>query len=680
MNRIRQAGFTLLELVLVIGLIAIMAVTELQDKTIEFEQSKAKKLGLELYRYNNAVQRLIAKNSANPAFAAVYTGIDWLKSSTCGGPAENDFGYLPCSFLSYTPNGTTSVGNLQFTTTVTYSDAEGMIAKTIMSPYVRNGVPMGDLSGLAALVAAGAYVVKDQPTVPINEDGTVIYCLASAPPALDTICNGAIDQIVMFARNVAPGNTWLRTDHGNMMSHTIEFGAAGAVPTLDSQLSLVENTMRQIRNVARIYNVDPIDPLDPTSSNALVLGNRLGITARDTATLLRDSVIIDADQEILGELMVLANITTTGNIFSEDRDADGDGVLDGTGGNITAQYNITTTDGDVLAIDTDLDGIGGNMIAEVDITSTRGDVTTEQGDIYSLSTTLDPLDPNFGLGGNIDAQKDITSYEGDITAEDGNIYIEDADGDGIGGDLFVSGDGDVAGYLSVDGYIEVEGDAALKSNLYVKGNAQIEGDLIALDEAWFEKNIYVRENAYIIGEVSAERFVDKDDSSFYVDPDGDSVFRNIEIKNKIVNRTVNGLNIDTNSVNFRDSDGDDTQAVALNGLINGDEFRVRDRDGNYRPLNTFFSRYVMVEAVSVAHGEGIIKPACLDGGSPKIFIVPQQALVTGYSPQEAGFDDFVGDWYAYASDNGTSWQAVIGNSVGMMGGAALAQIYCYYGA
>lgn len=662
MKRIYQAGFTLLELVLVIGLIAIMAVTELQDKTIEFEQMKAKKLGMELFRYNNAVQRIVAKNSANQAFAGTYTGLDWLKSDSCGGPPENDFGYLPCSFLSYTPGGTTSVGNLTFETTVTYSDSEGMVARTVMSSYVRNGVPLGDLSGLAALVAAGAYVVKDQPSTPLNEDGTVLYCLEIPAPSIAALCGTASDQIVMFARNVAPGNTWLRTDHGNLMSHTIEYGAAGAVPTLDSDLALVDSTMRQIRNVARIYNVDA-----EAGSNALILGSRIGADVRTTATFLNDSVIVDADQEIMGELLVMEDITSTGDIFAQDHD--GDGV----GGNITAQYNITTTDGDIVSLDTDADGIGGNVVAEVDITSTTGDVTTEDGDIYSLDTSDD------GIGGNIDAQKDITSYEGDITAQDGNLYVEDADGDGIGGDLFVSGDGDITGYMSIDGYLEVEGDTALKSNLYVQGNTQIDGDLITLDEAWFEKNIYVKENAYIIGDVSADRFVDKDDSSFYVDPDGDSFFQNIEVKNKIVNKTVNGLNIDSDSVNFRDSDGDDTMPVAMNGLINGDEFRVRDRDGNYRPLHTFFSRYVMIEAVSVAHGEGIIKPACLDGGTPKVFIVPQQALVTGTSPQDNGFDDFVGDWYAYANDNGSSWQAVIGNSVGLMGGAALAQIYCYYG-
>lgn len=661
MKRIQQAGFTLLELVLVIGLIAIMAVTELQNKTIEFEQMKAKKLGMELFRYNNAVQRIVAKNSANPAFAGVYTGVNWLKADTCGGPAENDYGYLPCSFLSYT-NDTTSVGNLGFTTTITYTDEDGMVARTVMDQYVVNGQSMNDLSGLAALVAAGAYVVKDQPMTPINEDGTVVFCLDGAPPALDQVCGGESDQIVMFARNVAPGNTWLRTDHGNLMSHTIEYGAAGAVPTLDSDLALIDRSMRQIRNVARIYNVDAQE-----GSNALILGSRIGADVRTTATFLNDSVIIDADQEIMGELLVLENITTQGDIFVEDTDDDG------VGGNITAEHNITSTDGDIIATDANADGIGGNVLAQLDITSTEGDITSEDGDIYALDTNGDDV------GGNIDAQKDITSYEGDITAQDGNLYIEDANGDGIGGDLFVSGDGDIAGYMSIDGYLEVDGDAALKSNLYVQGNTQVDGDLIVLDEAWFERNIYVKEDAYVMGNVTAARFVDKDDSSFYVDPNSESVFQNIEVKNRILNKTINGLNIDSDSVNFRDKDGDDTMPVAVNGLINGEELRVRDRDGNYRPLNTYFSRYVMIEAVSVSDGEGIIKPACLDGGIPKIFIVPQQAIVSGYSPMDQGYDDFVGDWYAYANDSGSSWTAVIGTSVGIRGGAALAQIYCYYG-
>lgn len=659
----RQAGFTLLELVLVIGVIAIMAMSELQDKTIDFEQMQGRKLGLELFRYNHAVQRAIAAKSSDPSFAGTYTGVDWLKASTCGGPATNTVGMLPCSFLNHT-GGTTSVGRLSFTTEITYSAQDGMTAKTTMSTYQKNGVVMGDISGLAALVAAGAYIVKDEASPPINEDGTVVFCLETPSPAVASLCGPAKNQIVMYARNLAPGNNWLRVDHGNLMGHTIEFGTAGDLPTSDSDLSLVDSTMRQIRNVARIYNVD-----DVSGSNALILGNRLGQAARTTAQLLNDSVIVDADQEILGELRVQANITSEGDVFVND--TNGDGV----GGNITAKNNITTSDGDFIAKDTNADGNGGNATIQKNITSTEGNVNALDGDIIATDTNKD------GLGGNLEAEKDIVSYNGNISAEDGNLYVEDANGDGVGGDMFVRGDGEIDGYLNVGKYLEVDEDARIHGNLFVDKESQLKGKLYAYEDSWFQKNIYVNENAYVTKDVVADRFVDDDDSNFYVDPNGDSKFNNIFVENRIVGSGTGGLSIDSNMINLRDKNGtkNSSNAVNLNGFVNGDDFRIKDRDGKYRAINTFFSRYVMVEAHAVAHGGSVPKPSCQDGGTPKIFLITHQALVSGQTPEQNGFPNMKADWYSQAIDNGSVWGVEIGNGMGGKGGFGVAQVYCYYG-
>lgn len=637
MNRYRQAGFTLLELVLVIGIIAVMAITELQNKKIDFEQMQARKLGMELFRYNNAVQRAIAKNSATPTFAGTYTGIDWLKASTCGGPAGNTVGYLPCSFLSHTGDET-SVGRLSFSTEVSYSATDGMTAVTTMEKYVINGLTMGDLSGLAALVASGAYVVKDQVAPPVNEDGTVIYCLETPAPAVLALCGAAREQIVLYARNLAPGNTWLRTDHGNLMSHTIEYGASGAVPSSNAQLGLVDASMRQIRNVARIYNID-----SEGGSNALILGNRIGAAARTTAQLLNNSVIIDADEEVLGELRVLSDINTEGDVFVNDTDGDGNG------GNLTAQYNIN---------------------------STEGDMTSEDGNLYALDGD------NSGSDGNVEAQRDIISYQGDITAQDGDLYVEDANGDGNGGNIYVRGNGEVSGYITVGGDLEVDGESRLHGNAYIDGEAQVQGQFYAFQDAWFNENLYVQEDAFITGDITAKTFIDSDDSSFYVDPDGNSYFNTIDVSSTLRNTSAVGLNIDSDTINYRTKEGWSNTAnpVKVNGIIDADNLRIKDRDGNYRAVSSFLSRYVFISAQAVNNGGSVPKPTCPDSGEPKIILNVQSALVSGEVPVDTGFDKMVADWYGIPEDTGATWTIRIGNTTrGALGGSGLAQIYCYYG-
>lgn len=347
MKKIRQRGFTLLELLLVIGLVAIMTILDFQSKKLEMDQMQARTLGMELFRYNVAVQRYVAHASGEVDPSTVIgtkTGVNWLKDSSCGGTAPS--GYLSCNFLKQT--GTTTFGKLTFTTVITHNPNEGFTARTKMSQLKLGGKQRGDISGLAALVASGAYVVKDQPSPPLAQDGSVIYCpdIASVASNIQALCLTDRDHIILFARNLSAQDKWLRVDHGNVMQNVLEFRTGDITPATIPEIDVIDKTKRQIRNVARIYN------LGNSNGNGnydnLYLGRKYGETAKGMSTISNNAVIVDADQEILGRLKVMESIeakkeikTTDGNIIALDSAG---GNNSANAGNVIAQHDIWAKD------------------------------------------------------------------------------------------------------------------------------------------------------------------------------------------------------------------------------------------------------------------------------------------------------------------------------------------------
>lgn len=79
----KNKGFTLLELMLVLSITTSMAIVTFQDKILETEQAQARRLGMEIFQYNSAVQNYLAhqSGSTNPSsLQGKYTGVNWLKS------------------------------------------------------------------------------------------------------------------------------------------------------------------------------------------------------------------------------------------------------------------------------------------------------------------------------------------------------------------------------------------------------------------------------------------------------------------------------------------------------------------------------------------------------------------------------------------------------------------------
>lgn len=444
----KSSGFTLIEIMLVMAVAAVMMTMKLQEDQLEMTQMQARKLGAtELFVYNLGVQKYLSSISGiqpSPGdYPKVYSGVDWLKNTSCITPttATADSDYVPCAFLS-TTGGRTTFGSMSFTTTIDYDPASGYTAETVLSKM--SGSAAGEnnagVLGLAALVASGAFIGSDASATSGGSGGSIIYCpdISPMPPGMASVCGSARDQIVMIVNTNGANDTWLRVDHGNMMAHVIEFQGTSATPTLDADLSDVHPTMRQIRNVARIYNSSLNASSDPEN---LYIGNRVGadiVTDSSHArypTLTENAVIIDADQEVIGRLVVQDGITVNnGGITVENGDVN---VVNGS---VTALNDIRTLSGNA--------DINGWITAGNDITSSNGNIIADNGEVRSTRMVdsddntfiLDPDSESAlnSIGASTIKNNDLISTTLNMRAPTVDIRQEDGSPSSLTGEVDVS--------------------------------------------------------------------------------------------------------------------------------------------------------------------------------------------------------------------------------------------------
>lgn len=196
----RNAGFVLLEFMLVVGLASLAIIFMVEKQMRDLEISRASLLGQEIATYNTGVRaRMIAEPGLTPG---PYTGTAWLKSGACGGTAPED--YVPCNL----PDATT-FGGLTYATNVAVSGSD-LEATTVMPALQLGGTVRADLAGYVALDALKR-----------STDDGVYYSYASDP---------ATAVITMTATTAAgaAGPEYLRTDGGNTMNADITFNNAFA--------------------------------------------------------------------------------------------------------------------------------------------------------------------------------------------------------------------------------------------------------------------------------------------------------------------------------------------------------------------------------------------------------------------------------------------------------------------
>lgn len=269
-----QSGVTLIELILVLGLISLITVIDFERKNLELKQAQAKIVGNLLATYNGAVRAWLSANVGAPD--AVKIGSQWLKHTSCGG--ESTIAYLPCNFPDATPESPISFGKLSLASTLkTTGAAPDQVSSitTRSSAFILGENEIrSDLAGISAMVAASTSGGFSNPSG-LTTDATY----RSDPRTA---------VITMVARNNGFDDAWLRTDGSNQMHSNITFNPSKS------------EILRQINNLSRIQSFPGMN---------LFIGNKGG---SGTGA----QVVVDADQDILGDLHVSRVIKADGNIES----------------------------------------------------------------------------------------------------------------------------------------------------------------------------------------------------------------------------------------------------------------------------------------------------------------------------------------------------------------------------
>lgn len=290
----KQHGFTLIELILAVGLATLGTIFAFQEKLEGLQQTQAVETGRWLVQYNNAVREWTSANIGAPA--QTKSGSAWLKSTTCaGGLSAVD--YLPCNFPAATAANPIPGGNISLSTNISTAGAAPNLittALTTTSPYqIKSGQVRSDLAGLAALVASSGSSNSDPASGSV--DGTI----------KSQVTTGVIS---MVASNNGSADPWLRSDGSNTMNNPLKFDSTNPA------------NMREIQGVSRIQNI---------AANVLTLGNAGGGTAGY-------SIVVDANKTVTATVDV-ANVanaatavqTTRGNVRTQS-------------GNMSASGNITS--------------------------------------------------------------------------------------------------------------------------------------------------------------------------------------------------------------------------------------------------------------------------------------------------------------------------------------------------
>ena len=261
----QNKGYTLIEVILVIGLISFMTILTFQEKAYEFKVNKAKEVGSLLFQYNSAVTSWISNNPGAPN--ATHVGSNWLKPTSCPG-GLSAVAYLPCSFPLAIGSDPIAFGELALQSRVTTTGtAPNQVTQVVTqtTPFkVDNGKVDSGLAGVAALTAASAIGGANTPVVMASENSFKSNPMTAA--------------ITMIASNNASADAWLRTDGSNTMNNKLTFNK-----TLGASFRIIDG-------VSRLQNI---------AGQVLALGNSGGATGA-----VKDSVVVDANTTMLGQLVV----------------------------------------------------------------------------------------------------------------------------------------------------------------------------------------------------------------------------------------------------------------------------------------------------------------------------------------------------------------------------------------
>ena len=331
----RQRGVTLIELILVIGIMAVMTLLSFYEKQTDLEQSRARQVGAYLYQYNNAVRSALAQGLITTTTTKV--GADWLKNSTCGGTQAVGAEFLPCEFPTATIADPILFGRLSLSTSVVVTGAapnKKLTATTMTSPFTLTS-PSGvsdvraDLSGIASLSAAAALTSGFQ----TGPSGLSPY---TATTDSSYKSDPVTAKITMVASNNASNDVWLRTDGGNSMHATLNFDSTDANNRMIMGASRVQNLMGQVLHLGSGSALTPVTTSNVVvDSDAEIMGS----------FRIRNALTVDGGALVGGDLRSNANIYAAGyvqaaaNVLAENNVIAHGNVI--SSGSVDAGTNVT---------------------------------------------------------------------------------------------------------------------------------------------------------------------------------------------------------------------------------------------------------------------------------------------------------------------------------------------------
>ena len=344
------------------------------------------------------------------------------------------------------------------------------------------------------------------------------------------------------------------------------------------------------------------------------------ITAQNDITATTGDISATAGDVTAGDSITAQNniTATTGNIAASAGSVTAQTNVAATTGNVTAgdsvtaQNNVTATTGDVTA--------GNDVTAAQDITATSGNITASAGDVQATvgnvragedvygKKFIDVNDGNYIVNPNATSTMsrididDYVRHRGDtdtyvgfnandsavistggtnritvtnsaVTVQpdlyaprlidtNNNGYILDPSGTstiheiGVDDNVFHNGDTDtLLRFETATIDLDTDGTTRLTANnsgVTINGDLDVNGDITAV-------------NGTFTGDLSASRFLDSDNTNYFVDPNSDSVLHSIGIDDWIVHNgdtnTYFGFNANDNIQFFTDA----TQRVEING-------------------------------------------------------------------------------------------------------------------
>jgi prepilin-type N-terminal cleavage/methylation domain-containing protein len=214
----RQTGFSIIELLIVLAVSAV--IFSIINQALQSYRAKndMSDFAGEIAIVSNAVASYVFDQGPTiPAGPITYANIDWLRDSTCGGPATNTpgDGYVSCNFQ---PNLAPRYG-LAYETTVTRdSVANNLVVATIVltgGTVSYKGEERRDLAGAAMSLARGRFAVSDTRTL---SDGTLdLY--------IDYQYDPITGQMVIVVDNASDGSdVWLSITGQNSMQADLNMG------------------------------------------------------------------------------------------------------------------------------------------------------------------------------------------------------------------------------------------------------------------------------------------------------------------------------------------------------------------------------------------------------------------------------------------------------------------------